>query len=198
MSEEGCRTDSAAGTRVRSPLSRLRGRRSAGVERECESPCVIGGATSWLGSTSSPSIAIDRALRRADEARSRQVIRRSDEQRGRDHTHACRSSLRALSFIESAITYNKSPQTPAINAARTHPTRTNDPRPIESSTNNDKHPTQKPPQTRAHREPRSSQRKPMTNARTRVDTLAGSAERNPTGVIPGVIAERSGPDRRLE
>jgi hypothetical protein len=27
----------------------------------------------------------------------------------------------------------------------------------------------------------------LTNARTRVDTLAGSAERNPTGVLPGAI-----------
>jgi len=36
----------------------------------------------------------------------------------------------------------------------------------------------------------------LTNARTRVDTLAGSARRNPTGAIPGVITERVG--ARLE
>ena len=46
--------------------------------------------------------------------------------------------------------------------------------------------TPKPPKTTTTEHHLQS----LTNARTRVDTLAGSAERNPTGVIPGAIREQ--------
>ena len=52
--------------------------------------------------------------------------------------------------------------------------------------------TPKPPKTTTTEHHLQS----LTNARTRVDTLAGSAKRNPTGVVSGVITERFGP--RLE